>query len=160
MRTLILYGTKYGCTEKIAKTLSEKLKGEVEIFNLINNFDVSNLEKYDAIVIGGPVYVGMINKEVSLFASKHEDILKEKKLGLFISCMGDEDMVKTQLNKAFPDILLEKAVAIENFGGAFRLKKMKFMDRLITRFIAKTKHDKTNIIEKNIDRFVQLLQES
>ena len=34
MKTLIIYSTKYGCTEKRVKTLSERLTGEVELINI------------------------------------------------------------------------------------------------------------------------------
>lgn len=34
MNTLIVYATKYGCTEKCTSLLSKKLTGKVELCNL------------------------------------------------------------------------------------------------------------------------------
>jgi hypothetical protein len=40
MNTLIVYATKYGCTEKCAVILSEKLTGKVDLCNLKGVKDV------------------------------------------------------------------------------------------------------------------------
>ena len=34
MNTLLVYSSKYGCTEKCAKTLSKELKDKVDLINL------------------------------------------------------------------------------------------------------------------------------
>lgn len=86
MNTLIVYSSKYGCTEQCAKILSEELKGEADLINLKNVKDI-NISKYDTVIIGGSIYIGKIQKEVAGFCAKNLDILKEKKLDyLFVVC--------------------------------------------------------------------------
>ena len=58
MRTLIVYGTKYGCTRKCAELLKERLFGEVCLQNAKSYR--GSLKEYDAVFIGGSVYMGKI----------------------------------------------------------------------------------------------------
>ncbi|WP_197051395.1 flavodoxin domain-containing protein [Caloranaerobacter azorensis] len=163
MGTLIVYATKYGCTEKCAVILSEKLTGEVDLYNLKTE-KVLNLSQYDKVIIGGSIYMGRIQKEISDFCIKNLNLLKEKKIGLFICCMRGGDIAKAQLESSFPRELLYKAVAQEVFGGEFMFKKMSSIERFIVRIVAKldksftvldTSKDMSNVSDKSINRFAQ-----
>jgi|Deesub1362A_J573_1020465.scaffolds.fasta_scaffold06256_5 menaquinone-dependent protoporphyrinogen oxidase len=156
MNTLIVYATNYGCTEKCATILSEKLTGKVDLCNLkvVNAVDLS---KYDKVIIGGSIYMSKIQKEVREFCSKNLNVLKDKKIGLFICCMRDGNIAETQLNKSFPQELLANAVAGEYFGGEFIFRKMNFLDKLIVKKVTKIDKDMSNILEENINRFAQLM---
>lgn len=101
MNTLIVYSTKYGCTEKCASILSKKLMGKVELCNLKIG-SIPNLSEYDKVIIGGSIYIGKIQKEVSEFCSRNLDVLKDKKIGLFICAMQKDDAIETEINTAFP----------------------------------------------------------
>ena len=89
MNTLIAYGTKHGCTEKCATELSKELDGNVEIINLKNNNKI-DLNKYDSVIIGGSVYIGKIQKEVTEFINSNLNELLKKQIGLFICGMQEE----------------------------------------------------------------------
>lgn len=165
MNTLIVYATKYGCTEKCAKILSEKLIRKVDLCNLKGGKSVE-LSQYDQLIIGGSIYMGKIRKEVSEFCTKNLSVLKEKKIGLFICGMQEGDQAETQLNQSFPEELLVNAVARESFGGEFRFNKMNFMERFIIKMVTKkdqsspavdTKKDISAISEENMNRFVELM---
>lgn len=154
MNTLIVYATKHGCTEKCAIILSEKLTGKVDLSNLKMIKDIE-LSQYDKVIIGGSIYVGKIQKEVREFCSKNLNALKEKKVGLFISCMADENSSETQLNNSFPEELVANAVAKEFFGGEFVFKKMNVIERFIVKKVSKTDKDTSKILNENINRFAQ-----
>jgi len=68
MKTLIAYGTKHGCSQKCAMELSRELKDKIEIVNLRDKINI-DLSKYDRVVLGGSVYIGRIQKEVTDFIS-------------------------------------------------------------------------------------------
>lgn len=156
MKTLILYATKYGTTEKCAKILSELLKGEVDLINL-NKVKHVDLSQYNRVIIGGSVYMGKIHKEIAEFCSNHAGALKDIKLGLFICCMREGEVAETELNEAFPEELLTRASAKDYFGGEFVLKKMGFMDRLIVKKVSKIDNDVSNLSSEKIYRFAQAL---
>ena len=159
MKTLIAYGTKYGCTEKCAKMLAEKLEGEVYLYNIKTGKNV-DLAQYDKVVIGGSVYIGRIQKEVTEFCTSNLNMLKSKKLGLFICCMRDGDIAEQELKDAFPQELRSNAVAKGYFGGEFIFNKMGFMDRLIVKKVSKVDKDTSNILTENIEAFAKTINNS
>lgn len=151
MKTLVVYATKYGCTEKCATALSEKLEGKVDLCKLKGV--VPDLSQYDKVIIGGSVYIGGIRKEIKEFCAKNLNALKGKKLGLFICGMQSKEVIETELNSSFPQELSEKAVAKEYFGGEFIFKQMNFLDKLIVKKVSKIDKDTSNIKNENINRF-------
>lgn len=159
MNTLIVYSTKYGCTEKCAKMLLDRLNGKIELHNLKESKD-TNVTEYDKVIIGGSIYMGKIQKEVSEFCSKNLDMLKEKKIGLFTCGIRDGNIADTQLNDSFPQEILSNAIAKETFGGEFIFNKMKFMDKFIAKKVAKADKDLSTISEESINKFAQLMNKA
>ena len=157
MKTLIIYSTKYGCTEKCAKTLSEKLTGEVELVNTKKD-SIPNLAEYNKIIIGGSIYIGKIQKEIKEFCEKNLDVLKNKTIALFVCCGFPE---KLDLQFSFPKELIETAVIKEVFGGELNKEKMKLIDRILTNFIEKAtaKEGKmdASILPENINKLAELM---
>jgi menaquinone-dependent protoporphyrinogen oxidase len=156
MNTLIVYASKYGCTEKCAKLIAKELNDKVDIINLKKVKDM-NLSKYDKVIIGGSIYIGKIQKDVAEFCSKYLDELKEKQIGLFICGMAEGEAIKTELNKNFRPELLKIAKAKEYLGGEFLLDKMSFMDKIIVKKVSKVKSNKCNILEDKIHEFTQAM---
>lgn len=153
MNTLIVYRTNHGCVEKCANMLAQKLNGNAEIQNMKSMVDL-DLSGYDRIIIGGSIYAGRIQKEISEFCTKNIDILKQKKIGLFICGMQNEAF-QAELNAAYPKELLDNSIAKDCFGGEFVFKSMNFMERMIVKMIAKTDKDVSNISEAAIDSFAK-----
>lgn len=156
MNTLIVYASKYGCTEKCAELLSKELDGEVDIINLKKVLDI-DISKYKKIIIGGSIYIGKIRKEVTEFCSKYLDKLKEKQIGLFICGMQEGDIINTEFNENFNPVLIKIAEAKECFGGEFILDKMNFIERFIVKKVSKVRTNKSNILENNIQKFAQTM---
>jgi len=154
MDTLIVYGSKHGCTEKCANLLKEKLDGNVHVVNLKDSNEI-DLSKYDKVIIGGSIYVGKIQKEVSKFSSENLETLKEKQVGLFICGMQSEEAIEKELNENFPKELLKTAKAKGYFGGEFIIDKLGFMEKQIVKKVAKVNLDKSNILNDNIYKFAE-----
>ncbi len=157
MNTLIVYSSKYGCTEKCAKLIKEKLNDEVVLINLKNVKEV-DLSKYNKVIIGGSIYIGKIQKSVTEFCTKYLDQLVKKKIGLFICGMQDSEVMNTELNQNYPTELLKIAESKEWLGGEFLLDKMSFMDKLIVKKVSKVTSNKSNILEDKIIQFVQVME--
>jgi len=155
MKTIIVYGTKYGSTEKCSKLLKDKLQGEVVTVN-IKKGNVPDITTFDNVIIGGSIYMGQIRKEVKKFCTKNLNVLKGKRVGLFICGMGDQEDI-TQLNKSFPEELLTKAVAKDHFGGEIIFKNMNFFEGFIMKKVNKSDKDVSKISEENINKFANLI---
>jgi menaquinone-dependent protoporphyrinogen oxidase len=168
MKTLVIYASKHGAAKRCASTLSEKLIGKIDLYNL-NDGNIPDISQYDRVVIGGSIYAGRIQKEINEFCLKNLNLLQEKKIGLYICCMN-KSAAETQLNSAYPKKLLGCAVAKESFGGEFKFNEMNFFEKTITKMVTKTlkkedpsvpdidmKKDLSLISQENINKFAQLM---
>lgn len=157
MRTLIIYGSNHGCTKKCADILEEKLKGEADIVDIRNDITL-DLNSYDKVIIGGSIYMGKIQKEITEVCESYCENLKDKKIGLYVCCMNEEN-VEAQIKNNFPKDLLLCAVAQGYFGGSFNFKDMNFVERFIIRKVAKS-FSKTNEKFNKIDmkKFVDMIE--
>lgn len=165
MKSLILFGSKYGTTESCANKLKDYLKGQVEIIDIKKSNHIS-LNKYDKIIIGSSVYAGMINKDIKNFIENNKSELINKNFGLFTCCMSDGDKVKEQFNQNLPGEILEAAKTKENFGGEFKFSKMNFFEKQIIKMICKKdasigkvdgKSDISKINEEAIKKFAMVM---
>ncbi len=154
MNTLIAYATKYGCAKKCAVELSKELKEEVELVNLKEKSNL-NLSKYDRVIIGGSIYMGKIQKEVTDFISGNLNELLTKETGLFICGMQEGDMLEKEIKENFPSELISKAKLIKYFGGEFNFNSMNFMEKLIVKKVAKITSNKSYIRHEDIKKFAQ-----
>ncbi|MDD4644043.1 MAG: flavodoxin domain-containing protein [Bacilli bacterium] len=164
LKTLIVYESKYGCTEKCAQLIQEKIKN-TEIVNVKNAPE--DIGFYDTIIIGGSIYMGKIQRQIKAFCRRHVKVLAKKRMGLFICCMFTGEKAKQQLINSFPKELTEVAIAKDCFGGEISYNKMKLLDRIIIKLVTKSpeseipKLDKqnnaSNLSIEKIDYFVSTL---
>jgi len=153
--TLIVYASRYGCAEKCARMLQDRLEGAV-LCNLAKD-EKASLDDYDCIVVGGSIYAGRIHSKVARFCERNMDVLLGKKLGLFLCC-ADLAKVEEQMATAFDERLREHAVAVEHFGYEYNFAKMNLLIRTIIRLIAKIHTSQSHIAEDNIERFAEALR--
>ena len=147
MSTLILYMTKHGTTEKMAKLLQHELnETNIQLINLHNekNPDISG---FDKIIIGASIHAGKIQKRIRKFCENNLEQLKTKRIGLFLCCM-DEKKVKIQFDNAFPEALRNHSEYNSYFGGEFLLDKMNFLEKAIVKKVAGINN---NVSKINLD---------
>lgn len=79
MKTVaILYATREGQTEKIARFVSESFKKrgfETDVVNLADNASGTDLRKYSAVVLAASVHVGKHEPELVRFVKDNRDTL-------------------------------------------------------------------------------------
>lgn len=168
MNTLVIYASKHGTAEKCAVELSQRITGKVDICN-IKSGKAPELSQYDRVIVGGSIYVGKVQKEVSDFCINNLSILKQKKVGLFLCCMNKKEF-ETQLKNAYPQELIDAAAIAENFGGEFKFKEMNLLEKAATKMVSKVlakedpstpeidmKKDMSFLNRENINKFIQLM---
>lgn len=154
MKTIIVYTSKYGCTEKAADVLKSRMGGEVEVINLRLAQEPS-LREYDTVILGGSIYYGKIQKEMTAFVNKVKPELASKRVGFFI-CAGNKEQAAQVLQSAFPDDLLQTAVATEVFGDEIYYNKLSLMDKFILRMVKGKDHKSgSGLSLENIEKFAQ-----
>lgn len=132
MKTLIVYTSTYGYAEECARSLAAKLSGQVEISDAEKSAPPP--EAYNAVILGGSVYMGRIQKKLREYMDANLPALKQKKIGLFLCC-GLPENLEQSFSLNFPKELLDTAVARECFGGVLDAKKMSFGHRMIVKMM-------------------------
>jgi len=155
MKTIIIYVTKYGSAGEVAQKIAGKINGA--LVHDLKQGDVPSLADYDCIIFGCSVYASNIRKEAKAFIFKNENILKEKKLGIFLLGL-DKKGKKKYLEANFPQVLLQTAKATGFFGGVFDPKKAGVMVRLLMRIITKTPNYISTIDNDKIDKFIEAIK--
>ncbi len=83
MKTLIIYDTQYGCTEKIARAIGEGIGGEVKTVKA-GEASAFELGAYDMLVVGSPTQGGRQTIPVKEFVDNiPAEVLKNKKAAAF-----------------------------------------------------------------------------
>ncbi len=156
MKTLIIYASKTGATEECAKKINRQLKDSKMVNILKQNEDIN---KYDLIVIGTPIRMGMIDKKIKKFLNSNIENLKSKKVAYFICC-GFAENWQNYYEQNIPKDLLDSAIICENFGGVMDIQKQKGFDKFITKIVSKNidKNKEIKILYENIDRFIKVLK--
>ena len=159
MKTLILYTTSHGCTEKAVRELSPKLSGEVTIIDL-KHFPSPCLDEYERVIIGGSIHAGQIQKRIRDFYTSNLNELRSKEIGLFICCMYEPEIAHEELQNAFPEELHQMAKAEGIFGGEFNFGKMNFIEKLLVRKIAKVSESVSKIDYLSIEQFANRMEKT
>jgi len=148
MKTLIIYATKYGCTQECAELLKKYMQGEVMVTSALNC--KYNLNEFDQIVIGGSVYMGKIRKDFTRFCQQNKKILLRKKLGLFACCYTPND-TEGFFETIFPQDLLHHAAYVTTVGGRMDYEKMNFAYRKLFESLKKIDGFQKGFAEPEID---------
>lgn len=134
MKIAIVYATKYGCTKKCAEILKSYLYGEVSIHSA--KADKINLSRYDAVFIGGSVYMGKIQKEITHFCKRNLKQLLHKRIGLFACCYTPKD-TEGFFETLYPIELINHASYVTSVGGIMDYEKMNFLYRKLFQSLKK-----------------------
>lgn len=166
-RILIVYGSTYGYTKECVMALQNQLEGQVDLLNVMDHKDVSNvnapvLDSYDAVVIGASVYMGQIQKKVKAYCEQHKEVLARKKVALFLAC-GSEEHFNSQLESNFSSEFLQSLIAKVYVGGVLRKERMNFAHKLITNVIISSaeKEGKAPMVphKENLESLAALLNQ-
>ena len=146
MKTVVIYTSKYGMTEKLA-SIMVRHRTDVHLFH-IDEFD-KDLNIYDEVVLGTPIYAGRISKKIKALLSSKKELLLNKPLKVFLCGMATENEAQV-INDNFGLDIINHA-KIKYVGGAYQFKKMNFFFKFIVKKIAKSDQDQEVILHENID---------
>jgi menaquinone-dependent protoporphyrinogen oxidase len=133
---LVAYATRYGSTQGVAEAVAVVLRErglEVELQPIQK---VRSLEGYRAIVLGAPLYIGNLPKDVYRFLEQQRESLMTRAVAVFaLGPLSDEENEyqgsRAQLDKVLAKFAWLKPCAIEVFAGKYDPKKLRFPDNLL-----------------------------
>jgi menaquinone-dependent protoporphyrinogen oxidase len=138
LKTLIVYGTRYGATtgtsEEIAKKLREK-GFDVRVINAKKE-KIRDISEYELVIVGSGMRMGKWTSEADNFLKKFQKELEQKKLAIFVSTMKTvsererkTDDVAKMRKTALEDEVTQynlHPIALGFFGGVLDYNKMGF----------------------------------
>jgi menaquinone-dependent protoporphyrinogen oxidase len=149
-KVLIAYGSRFGSTEEISSEISKILKEkgiETSMINLreVKSKDWLTLEKFDGIIVGSGIRIARWTKQAKQFLKNNRDELRNKKLGLFVSC-ADASVPETigKARQEYLETTMEElgitAGIYDAFGGVLdftKSSKMSFVEKKLLMAVAK-----------------------
>lgn len=151
-RVLVAYGSRAGSTGGIADAVGKQLcvAGAAVDVRLVK--EVTDLDAYDAVVVGGPARAGKWLKDSRNFVNMHQEALSKLPVVYFMACLqvvpeqpqldtknspaNETIEQKRQRAKAYLDPLLKKVprvkpIDIGIFAGALHFDKLKRPERTL-----------------------------
>ncbi|MCW3995222.1 MAG: nitric oxide synthase [Candidatus Bathyarchaeota archaeon] len=87
MKTLIVYGTRWGNTADIAKKIGEVIINNGNTVEIVDaKKTLPKVDSYDLVVIGSGISMGKWTKETLEFLKANAAKLRDKKTAFFVSC--------------------------------------------------------------------------
>lgn len=136
MNTLIAYAGKHGGTGECAERMAGALPGKVTLLALSPSTE-ADVSPFDTVILGTAIYLGKPRKEMQAFCRRYQAQLQEKRLGLFLCCIQDQDEAVAQtMALAYPKPLLQHAAVLGALGGTVNFPRLKGLDRFIMKMVA------------------------
>lgn len=84
-RVLVTHGSKYGSTAEMAEWVGDGLRAAGLLVDVVPARQVTFLDPYDAVVLGGALYAGRWHRDARRFARRFEADLRNRAVWLFSS---------------------------------------------------------------------------
>lgn len=158
MKNLIVYSSKHGGAEKIAREISSLLNGESTLYNLKEKRNI-NLDEYQNIILGGSIYAGQLRKDLISFSENNLQKLLQKNTALFICCMRTGEIAQEQIKNNFPEELYNHSEIKAALGGEYNFDKLNFLEKMVVKKVAGVKESKTMYLNDKISEFAAEVNE-
>jgi menaquinone-dependent protoporphyrinogen oxidase len=166
IKTLIVYGTRYGATANTSEIIAEELRLEGFEVKIINAKEekIQSINDYDLIIVGSGIQMGRWTREPEKFLEKFRGELSKKKIALFVCCgsanpLTEGDEKTKEIEDARVKYLEAKAkkhnltpIALGFFGGVYDFNKMSWFLRT-TMASVKDQLEEAGFIETDIGRY-------
>lgn len=148
--------THHGTTKKVVERLLSVMGESATSVNLDENHE-PDIQSYECIIVGGSIHIGQVQGRIKNFCETHKSELVKKKLGLFL-CFMNKELAQQEFEEAFSHELRAHAAAHGLFGGELLFEKMNFLERFMTRMIAKENKSRSAIDYEAIEKFAMTMQ--
>lgn len=171
MKTIILYLTTDGQTQKIAERLALEI-GDCQLLSLREQAAVSatDFAQFDQIIIGASIRYGHFSPLLEQFIRQHSALLNSKKSAFFsVNLTARKPNRNTPETNTYTRKLLARIAwqpqQVAVFAGALFYPRYNFFDRTMIRFIMKITGGETDTTREfeftdwqKVSEFAQLLK--
>jgi menaquinone-dependent protoporphyrinogen oxidase len=141
---LIAYGTRYGSTREVAETVAAMLTEQGIDTDVKQAREVRSLDDHDAVVLGTPLYLGALHKDVRALLEKNQTALEHTPFALFalgpIKADDGIDGSRAQFVNALAKLPVSTPASTAVFVGAYDPARLGFRDKMLTALPASPLH--------------------
>ena len=134
-RILVAYASPHGSTAEIAQAIGKQLHSAGYSVDVMEFKSVSSPDGYQAVVIGGPFYMGKLVGDVGKFIGKNSDALTKVPVAAFgvgVTPVGKDPTAVGNATKKLHEALAPlKPVAVTIFAGKVDREKLSFFQKFI-----------------------------
>lgn len=135
-RILVAYASKTGSTAEIAQAVGKELQSAGYSIDVIEMKNISSVAGYDAIIIGGPMYMGKVIGDVGKFVGRYRDSLSKLPVAAFTVGLAPVSKDPAQVDNAMKMLRASisplQPVAEAVFAGRVDPTKLSFIQRKMT----------------------------
>ncbi len=143
-KILVAFATRYGSTKEVAETVAATLEEQGLEVEVTAAREVRSLDGYGAVVLGTPLYMGALYKDVRALLERNQAALEQTPLALFalgpISATDGVEGSRKQLDAALAKLPWLSPVATEVFVGKYDPATLGFKDKMIAALPASPLH--------------------
>ena len=144
---LVAYGTRYGSTREVAEAVAGTLEEQGVEADVKTAREVCSLDGYDSVVLGTPLYMGALHKDMRALLDKNREALAHMPVALFalgpIKAEDGVDGSRAQLIEALAKLPVPTPASTAVFVGAYDPARLGFRDRMIAALPASPLHGET-----------------
>jgi menaquinone-dependent protoporphyrinogen oxidase len=144
-KVLVAYASQYGSTQEVAESIAGTLRESNLVVDLQPVKKVKSLAGYSAIMLGAPIYMGLLHKDMQSFLALHQEALAQQPPAIYVLGPLSMDEKEWQESRAMLDKELAKfpwlaPLTVEMFGGKYNPARLNLPHRLITSLPASPLH--------------------
>jgi menaquinone-dependent protoporphyrinogen oxidase len=152
---LVAYGTRYGSTREVAEAVAATLVEQGIETDVKQAREVRSLDGYDAVVLGTPLYMGALHKDVRALLERSREALEHTPWALFalgpIKAADGLDGSREQLFTALAKLPAPTPAFTAVFVGAYDPARLGFKDKMVAALPASPLHGEVEHDERDWD---------
>jgi menaquinone-dependent protoporphyrinogen oxidase len=143
---LVAYATRYGSTQEVAEQVAATLRDSGLEVDLQPARQVEALDKYRAVALGVPLYIGRWLKDARRFLTRHQEALTQRSVAVFSlgpTGQGKEEWegVRVQLDRQLAEFPWLEPIAVALFGGRYDPTRLGLFHRMLAALPASPLHE-------------------
>lgn len=144
---LVAYWSKYGTTKSTAGIIAKEL--DADLYDIAKAIDV-NLDPYNMVIIGVPIYMFTIDRKIKRFLEKRKHKLLNKNLACFVHATMDHQALVDKWGDRWISGLLGEEIAnhvfyFEYLGGKRCFNTLDKLDTMMLEMGKKLYPDRVDI---------------
>ncbi len=131
LAVLVAHASKHGSTAEVAGDVAATLRAHGIDVDVRSSAAVADLTGYDAVVLGGALYMGRLHADARRFLTRHRNALATMPLAIFAMgprSLDEADVAgsRAQLDRALAAVPTLEPVSVAIFGGVLDPSKLRF----------------------------------